>query len=141
LCRVAKAGYIEVPSRVVEQSAGIENPRYAGYHHHRWLISKSGEGLEFRHKPHSLHSIRSAIVASVGIRRQINPRHAILAFDWSGSFPFREVLEFDESRVAGELVAFADQARRLPDLTVPSNLSLRQQLKRMVYFWRLRRGK
>jgi hypothetical protein len=35
LRRIAKAGYIEVPSRVVEQSKGIENPRHAGYYHHR----------------------------------------------------------------------------------------------------------
>src|SRR4051812_6253580 len=36
LCRVAKAGYIEVPSRIVEQTRGIEHPLYAGYYHHRW---------------------------------------------------------------------------------------------------------
>src|SRR2546423_1432330 len=48
LCRVAKAGYVEFPSRVAEQSLGVEHPCYAGYHHHRWLITKNAKGLEFR---------------------------------------------------------------------------------------------
>jgi len=74
MVRVAKAGYIEVPSRIVEQSLGVEHPCYAGFYHHRWLIDqdsgfriqdsgdmshetgKEKQRLVFRHKPHSLHS-------------------------------------------------------------------------------------
>ncbi len=59
LNRVAKAGYIEVPSRGLEQCLGIENPTYCGFLHHRWLISgdQSGaNGLEFLHKPQSPHT-------------------------------------------------------------------------------------
>src|SRR5205807_366128 len=82
LCRVAKAGYVEVPSRVVEQSLGVEHPCYAGYHHHRWLISKNGKDLEFRLKPHCLHSIQDAVVARVGAWRVINPVYAIETLYW-----------------------------------------------------------
>ena len=51
ISRIAKAGYIEVPSRMIEQSKGIEHPSYAGYYHHRWLVSVDEGKLEFRHKP------------------------------------------------------------------------------------------
>ena len=44
LRRISKAGYIESPSRMVEQSKGVENPRHAGYYHHRWLIKRNAEG-------------------------------------------------------------------------------------------------
>ena len=42
LVRVAKAGYVEVPSRAAEQSRGWEHPRIAGLSHHRWLIEIDG---------------------------------------------------------------------------------------------------
>ena len=38
LIRIAKKGYIEVPSMVVELTKGIANKKYVGYYHHRWLI-------------------------------------------------------------------------------------------------------
>ena len=71
LCRVAKAGYIEIPSRIVEQSKGVENPRHAGFCHHRWLITRSEKGLDFRLKPHMLHSVDAAIVTNLGPGRRI----------------------------------------------------------------------
>ncbi|MGI8845859.1 MAG: class I SAM-dependent methyltransferase, partial [Thermoleophilaceae bacterium] len=37
LSRVARAGYIEVPSRLEEQSLGVQGP-WAGWGHHHWLI-------------------------------------------------------------------------------------------------------
>lgn len=141
LCRVARAGYIEVPSRVVEQSLGVEHPSYAGYYHHRWLISCEGGCLEFRHKPHVLHAVHDAIVASVGTLWAINERYSITTLEWSDSFAYREVLEFDEDSVVDELCAFAREARRLPDLTVRCPRSCLGHLKRLAYYRRLRRGR
>jgi len=140
LCRVAKAGYIEVPSRVVEQSLGVEHPLYAGYYHHRWLITPVDKGLEFRQKPHSLHSCNDAIVARIGIRREINPEHAAVAFRWTVGFDFKEILEFDESRLIAELCDYARQARSLPKLTIPSTRPVMGKLKRAMFFQRLRMG-
>lgn len=140
LSRIARAGYIEVPSRYVEQSRGVEHPRFAGYYHHRWLISSEQGELQFRHKPHSLHAIPDAIVADVGIRRAINPRYEVLTIDWLGSIDCREVLEFDEQRVVDELCSFAAASRSVPDLVVPRGRPLREQVKRAIYFRRLTRG-
>src|SRR5262245_2698480 len=47
LSRIAKAGYIELPSRITEQSLGVEHPSYTGYYHHRWLVSENDGELEF----------------------------------------------------------------------------------------------
>ena len=41
--RVAKAGYIEVPSRLEEQSYGFQGP-WVGWGHHHWLIEVHGTG-------------------------------------------------------------------------------------------------
>lgn len=137
LKRIAKAGYIESPSRVVEQSKGVENPRHAGYYHHRWLITRSVKGLEFRHKPHVLHSIKDAIVTHLSPSRRIAPQHAIVTLDWSDDFEAVELLEFDESKIIDELCAFAAQARRLPDLTVKVPAPMVQSLKRRIFYYRL----
>src|SRR6476469_7041715 len=48
--RVAKRGYVEVPSRRVESILGLESPGYPGYYHHRWLVEIEGSELTFRFK-------------------------------------------------------------------------------------------
>lgn len=141
LSRIAKAGYIEVPSRVVEQSKGIEHPCFAGYHHHRWLVSVSDGSLEFRYKPHLLHTTAEAIVARVGIRRRINPLYETTSLFWGDQIRCREVLEFDEERVVQELCRCSQEARKLPDLVVARDVSWRDTLRRSVYFGRLMLGR
>jgi len=138
MCRVAKAGYIEVPSRVVEQSRGVEHPCYAGYYHHRWLVSVRDKKLQFRHKPHSLHVIPGAIVTDVGANQTINPQYATLGIEWSGSLDVDEVLCFDEQEVNRELCEFAATCYRVPGLTVPVPRPWIARLKRWVYFHRLK---
>lgn len=46
LSRIAKAGYVEVPSRLIEQAMGVEGP-WAGWGHHRWLIDVVDGCLRF----------------------------------------------------------------------------------------------
>jgi len=135
--RVSKAGYIEVPSRVVEQSKGVENPRHAGYYHHRWLITAGANRLEFRHKPAMLHSLNRAIVAKLWAGRRINPAHAIVPFFWDEPFEVVEVMEFDERRVMEELKQFARSARQLPALTERVPLTAGGRLKRNIFYLRL----
>ena len=138
LCRVAKAGYIETPSRALEQSLGVEHPLYAGYYHHRWLVSHDKNGLILRHKPHSLHALRGAIVAKVGVLRAINPAHAAMSFTWRDTFSCREARSFDEAEVNRELCETAREWRPRPDLTISRGGSLRSILRRALYYFRLR---
>lgn len=141
LSRCAKAGYVETPSRFLEQSVGVENPCYAGYFHHRWLVSKQEGRLEFRHKPHLLHSHRRAHIATVHAWQEVNPHYAILQHWWSESLEAREMLEFDEPSVVNELEQFAQVARHQPHAVVRRPLSFRNSLRRMCYYWRLARGR
>lgn len=53
--RVGRAGYIEVPSRLEEQSHGIYGD-FVGWPHHHWLIDVEGASIEFVFKDHEIHS-------------------------------------------------------------------------------------
>jgi hypothetical protein len=140
MMRVAKAGYIETPSRILEQSLGVEHPLYAGFYHHRWLVSVEDGVLCFRFKPHLLHGLRGAIVVDLGSRCEIAPVHANLCFDWRESLRCREVLAFEEQAVADELCVFAAAARSLPGLVVRRDEPWRSTVGRWRYYRRLRRG-
>ena len=140
LRRVSKAGYIETPSRFVEQSTGVEHPRHAGFYHHRWLVEVESGGLVFRLKPHSIHSFNDAVVARLGSAQAINPKYATCVLEWQDSFDSAERLEFNEDAVTEELCGFAERARAIPDLVVPVPMPMGRYVKRRIYYWRLSRG-
>src|SRR5687767_7520530 len=54
LRRVARAGYIEVPSRLEEQTWGVQG-NFVGWTHHRWLIDVTDRRIDFTQKVHGLH--------------------------------------------------------------------------------------
>lgn len=54
LARVAKAGYLETPSRLEEQSFGIQGP-WVGWGHHLWMMELVEGGVEFVLKHHVVH--------------------------------------------------------------------------------------
>ena len=56
LVRVAKAGYLEVPSRLFESTMAVERPHQAGLSHHRWLIEVSGSHVRFMQIYHMVHA-------------------------------------------------------------------------------------
>lgn len=141
LQRVAKAGYIEVPSRVLEQCLGVENPTYAGYLHHRWLVDIYGSRVEFLYKPHNLHSLKSAIVARIGATQRMNPQYEIQFLEWNGHFDYGETLLFGESEIERNLSEFAARTRSLPALLVGRGDCLAVKARRAVYYARLRRGR
>ena len=55
LSRVAKAGYVEAPSRLQEQSWGVQG-ELAGWSHHHWMVEVADAGLEFLFKHHLVHA-------------------------------------------------------------------------------------
>jgi hypothetical protein len=58
LSRVARAGYVEVPSRLEEQSWGVHGP-WAGWSHHRWLCDVVDGRLGVVFKPPLVHARES----------------------------------------------------------------------------------
>ena len=90
LMRVAKAGYIEVPSRLVESCRGCEAPHIAGLSHHRWLITKEGCRLDFLMKFHAIHASFDLSLPE-SFLRTLTPEQKILSFFWEESFEAKEI--------------------------------------------------
>ncbi len=95
LARIGRAGYVEVPSRLEEQSWGV-NGDFVGWSHHHWLIDVVDGGLEFVFKPHAMHARRdhgwtfSAVFAA-----QLSDTERVTSLWWEHSLPAGERL-FDD---------------------------------------------
>ena len=110
--RIAKAGYVEVPSRLEEQSWGV-NGEFVGWSHHRWLIDVSDAGIEFALKLHSLHSRRDQYFPS-GFWERLSPEERVQTLWWSEGFSFSERVFIAEDEANSYLTGFVEQelARR-----------------------------
>ena len=98
MSRVARAGYIEVPSLLDELS--WRNPEasggpWLGHSHHRWLCTLESGELVFLHKAHSLHTRRSVRV-SARSARQLTTAERVLAHFWEGTLAAREYPAIDD---------------------------------------------
>lgn len=56
MMRIAKRGYVETPSRIAEQTRGLDHPRLAGLSHHRWFVDMNDNCVRFMMKSHRVHS-------------------------------------------------------------------------------------
>lgn len=89
MARIAKAGYIEVPSRLEEQSYGFQGP-WTGWSHHRWLTDKTDDDrLEFVFKHHVVHNRRRDRFP-YGYERALSPQERVVTLWWEDSFEFGE---------------------------------------------------
>jgi hypothetical protein len=92
LQRVGKAGYIEVPSRLEEQTVGV-NGDWPGWAHHRWLCDVDGDGegetIEFVHKSHSLRA-RGEFTVPLGYTLSRPAAERSTTLWWESSFSCRE---------------------------------------------------
>jgi len=97
MSRVARAGYIEVPSLLDELTWANPEPSggpWVGHCHHRWLCTLERGELVFLPKYHSLHSRRRLRVQPRWARK-LTTRERILAYSWQGTLPARERLSID----------------------------------------------
>lgn len=93
LNRVAKAGYIEVPARVEEQSRDVHGP-WVGWSHHHWLVDVTASGVEFVLKPHLLNGAEGvSLPAELGATLTREERVSTLL--WEGSFTFGERIFYE----------------------------------------------
>jgi hypothetical protein len=88
LSRVARAGYVEVPSRLEEQSWGVQGP-WVGWGHHHWLIDVVDGRLEFVFKHHVMHA-RASDHFPVEFWRSLTPEQRVEAVWWEGAIQARE---------------------------------------------------
>ena len=80
LQRVAKAGYLEVPSRVEEHMTGVNGP-WPGWAHHRWVCDIRDGAITFVHKSHAIPPIA---------HKELPPERRVQWLWWEGSFACRE---------------------------------------------------
>jgi hypothetical protein len=90
LQRVARAGYIEAPSRLQEQTHGIQGP-WVGWGHHHWLVETTRDpaAIEFVFKHHVLHGRRDLQLAR-NVYERLTPAERVQTLWWHGSFDAHE---------------------------------------------------
>lgn len=88
IVRIGKAGYIETPSRLEEQSYGFQGP-WAGWGHHRWLVETGGNSIEFVFKHHVIHG-RESDHFPEGFHDTLSAEERVETLWWEGSFSFAE---------------------------------------------------
>jgi hypothetical protein len=126
LARVAKAGYVEVPTIEAELIYNVEGTGpFLGHEHHRWLCEIEDGGLVFIHKPHSIHHDESLRVLPRWRERMGLEDHLQGVF-WEGDLPARErfLIGLDYEAYREEL------AQRILRRFQPSPLELRLKAAR-----------
>jgi hypothetical protein len=113
LTRVSRAGYIEVPSRLEEQSFGFQGP-WVGWGHHRWLIDLDGDEITFVFKHHVMHGRSSDHFAS-GFRDSLSAEQRVQCLWWRDGFRYRERIFTDAPSLdayLAELITTHEPTRR-----------------------------
>jgi Methyltransferase domain len=109
MVRIAKAGYVEVPSRLEEQSAGFQGP-WVGWGHHRWLIDVTDGRMEFVFKHHVLHN-RESDHFPPGFQQALAPEQRVHTLWWEGSFECVERVFTSAEEVDPYLADFVSEHR------------------------------
>ncbi len=87
LQRVAKAGYVEVPSLREELTYGIQGP-WVGWGHHHWLALVDAGGIEFVFKHHVVNRAGSHLPA--GFIDGLSAEERAQTLWWEGGFEAKE---------------------------------------------------
>lgn len=107
LSRIAKAGYIEVPSRTDEQCYGLHGP-WVGWSHHRWLSDVDGTSISFVLKPGVLQGEKLFQFAPRAVKR-LDPEERVECFIWEDSFDANERMFYDASELHEYLRGYVEE--------------------------------
>ena len=122
MTRIAKAGYLEVPSRLWETCRGFE-PGIAGLSHHRWLVEVEAEEVRFLQKFHRIHNWQYSLPQS--FRSKAKPEQKVAWLFWQNSFQFREITLHGDAQLV-ELERFVKSVRPYPETLVKARQELRK---------------
>jgi hypothetical protein len=113
LQRVARAGYIEVPSRLEEQSWNVQGP-WVGWGHHHWLIDVVESDISFVFKPHILGGLPGSAFPA-GFAAQLTEADRVQMLWWEGAFEYRERLFYEPDELNAYLTDFVSgNLKRVP---------------------------
>jgi hypothetical protein len=110
--RIAKAGYIEVPSRLAESCRGIE-ANQVGWSHHRWLIDIEQDEILFMMKYHKIHSDRRLSFPRRFFRGLAEDQKVQYIF-WQDHLHFREVIVHGPDRIHERLLSYVQAVHPRP---------------------------
>jgi hypothetical protein len=121
LVRVASAGYIEVPSRLEEQSIGVHGD-WVGWSHHHWLVDVEPGRVRFVFKSHAVHGDqRFHFPREFGAALTAEER--VQTLFWEGGFECGEVIFLEAESLDEYLASFVDANRHLTDGRTPASVS------------------
>jgi Methyltransferase domain len=120
MVRIAKAGYVEVPSRLEEQSSGFQGP-WVGWGHHRWLIDVTDDRMEFVFKHHVLHN-RESDHFPEGFQEALAPEQRVNTLWWEGSFEYGERVFTSADELDPYLADFVSRNRDAVALSRPGSV-------------------
>ena len=107
MVRVAKAGYIEVPSRLKESCRG-DDRGIVGLAHHRWLVDIAGNEVTVLMKFHSIHSQRRYSLPA-RVNRRLTEEEKVQWLFWNGEFAFGERIIHGDDEQRAELQGFVER--------------------------------
>jgi hypothetical protein len=110
LIRVARGGYIEVPSRLEEHTFGFQGP-WVGYGHHRWLVDMSDDRIDFVMKHHVIHG-PEANHFPLRFYKTLSEEQKAQWMWWTGSFEYGERIILDAEELDPYLAEFVAAHRR-----------------------------
>jgi hypothetical protein len=114
IVRIAKKGYIEIPSRALETTKGIEKWQYTGFYHHRWLIEKEQDGtLVFIHKSPALLKY-----PKYHLNLYVSP--SVIGFYWENSFKYKENIIIEKQDVFRDMEKFVKSEKQKMNLGIRS---------------------
>jgi hypothetical protein len=107
--RVGRAGYIEVPSRLEEQTFGVHG-QWVGWSHHHWLVDVGAGGIEFVFKPHALHGTDGAHFPA-GFADTLSSAQRVQTLFWDGIFSHTERVFIEPAELDAYLADFVAEHR------------------------------
>jgi hypothetical protein len=130
LIRVARAGYIEVPSRLEEQSP-MATQQGVGWTHHRWLVDIDAEAhtIDFVLK-HGVIYIDRRFQFPVGFHAGLSDAERVSSLWWEGSFEAHERVFMSAEELDPYLEDFVDSELAARGLSRPTRA---QRLRKRVY--------
>lgn len=123
MIRIAKAGYIEVPSRLAETCRGVE-PGQVGWSHHRWLIDIEGDHVRFLMKYHRIHSHWRLSFPERFLRR-MPEREQVQWLFWEDRFELSETTIHGVGAIEEELDRYVRSRRPYPPLLLTADRAYR----------------
>ena len=125
MIRIAKRGYIEVPSRIAESCRGWEHPLEGGLSHHRWLITIDENSIDFLMKYHLIHT-HWRFSLPVSYLKALPPKKLVQWLFWGDSFTFAERMARDAASQVAELEGFVQSVHPYPRWRVSADRHVRK---------------